>query len=229
MALTPPRMRTSTTSSHQQISLASHRPSTRIASTCSGGSVAPRSDRTRCSACVRSTSHLSSRSFSARSPSSTRSSFQWKNFHLCILFLVSVILSTDVAFLSYGLVGAEPLSNSARAPLVRRSRLYVPPEGATLYKLEDLPSHKKSPNSSPTSPQEQLVNVMSKATRDKNSTKSTSTNPNIISVPLQDLLADTVVRSFPISLLPSLLLCIAFNRSRRNVGFNPTAHRLVGS
>ncbi|KAI8602711.1 hypothetical protein EDD21DRAFT_64260 [Dissophora ornata] len=216
MALTPPRTRTSTTSSHRQISLTSQRPSTRIAATCSNSSVALRSYRTRCSTCVGSTAHLSptqsSTSFSAHSPSSTRSSFRWKNFHLCILFLVSAILSTDVALLGHSLVGAEPLSDSARAPLVRRSRLYVPPEGATLYKLEDLPSHKQSPSSSSTSPQEQLVNVMSKvhSSRDKNSTNSTTTITNIISVPLQDLLADTVVRSLPTSMLrlPLSVHCI---------------------
>jgi hypothetical protein len=133
--------------------------------------------------------------------------FRWRNIHLCILFLVSVIISTDVTF--SGLVSAEPFPYSegkktSFAPsavqskrstlLVRRSQIWAPPEGATPY---ELPSHQQDTTSpTPARPQTEIINVMSKAKSSKNSTTSSPRNPNIISVPLQDLASDTLVRPF---------------------------------
>ncbi|KAF9354034.1 hypothetical protein BGX26_008208 [Mortierella sp. AD094] len=134
-------------------------------------------------------------------PSSTsRSSIlRWKSIHVCVLFLVAAVFSADISFSKSSLVSAEPLSGLAsgttttKHSIVRRSRLYVPPKGATLYNIEDLPSNKQSHESPQSSPKEQLLTIASKAkakTPAKNSTHLS--NPNIISVPLQDLMADTV-------------------------------------
>ncbi|KAF9955179.1 hypothetical protein BGZ72_003951 [Mortierella alpina] len=132
---------------------------------------------------------------------------RWKNLHLCILFLVSsALLSTDVHFFGLSLVSAEPLSDSTAAaaePLVRRSRLYEPPEGATLY----LPASGSRDSTSPppvspaTGIEGGLMSFTSKAKVNpgKNSTTgngASKTPTNIISVPLQDLNADTVDRCF---------------------------------
>ncbi|KAF9287016.1 hypothetical protein BGZ68_002341 [Mortierella alpina] len=116
----------------------------------------------------------------------------------------TALLSTDVNFFGLSLVSAEPLSSSTAIPaepLVRRSRLYQPPEGATLYLP---PSGSRDPTSPPpvsptTGFEGGLMSFTSKAKVNpgKNSTTGhgASKTPNIISVPLQDLNADTVVRS----------------------------------
>ncbi|KAF9198131.1 hypothetical protein BGZ49_001143 [Haplosporangium sp. Z 27] len=144
---------------------------------------------------------LYSASSSSPSPSlypsltSKASTMRLRNIHVCILFLVTALLSTDISFSKSSLVSAEPLPvgttlNNHFTPLVRRSRLYQPPEGAILYNVEDLPSYKQNHGSSP---DEKLLSIASKAkakTPSKN--KTSSANPNIISVPLQDLMADTV-------------------------------------
>lgn len=130
---------------------------------------------------------------------------RWKNIHLCILFLVSAIVSTDVTFSGQSLVSAEPFPYSAEgrtalapttiqskrsASPVRRSQIWVPPEGATLY---EPPSSQPSTSPAPVRLPNGLVNVMSKAKSSKNNTTSSAPNPNIVSVPLQDLMADTLV------------------------------------
>ncbi|KAG0019550.1 hypothetical protein BGZ80_005624 [Entomortierella chlamydospora] len=87
------------------------------------------------------------------------------------------------------LVSAEPLSSltsRTKHTVVQRSRIYVPPNGATLYSVEDLSS------SSQSSPKKQLLTVTSKAKVSSSAKNSTKSNPNIISIQLQDLTADTV-------------------------------------
>ncbi|KAG0056457.1 hypothetical protein BGZ83_004964 [Gryganskiella cystojenkinii] len=107
-------------------------------------------------------------------------------------------------------------SSSPQRALVRRSRIWQPPEGATIYtppNTHEQKHHSSSPASSPpppTSPasplnsndedSSKLLTITSKAkagsgsgtTKTGGHAKSNSSSPVIISVPLQDLLADTV-------------------------------------
>ncbi|KAG0213938.1 hypothetical protein BGX28_003116 [Mortierella sp. GBA30] len=128
------------------------------------------------------------------------------------LVISAVILSTDVAFLGVRLVSAEPSPYSTAAKsefigastisLVRRSGIYEPPEGATLYIPPSTNRNQFSPSSIlPTmGVDEELVSFTSKSKvdRSKNDTLGSIApkNPNIISVPLQDLSADTVVITY---------------------------------
>ncbi|KAF9438892.1 hypothetical protein BGZ76_003578 [Entomortierella beljakovae] len=84
-------------------------------------------------------------------------------------------------------VSAEPQSSIKHpATLVKRSQLYIPPDGATLYEID---SNTHAPQQIQT--EDKLLNIVSKAKApSKNSSKAP--NPNIISVALQDLTADTV-------------------------------------
>ncbi|KAF9114359.1 hypothetical protein BGX27_011100 [Mortierella sp. AM989] len=118
---------------------------------------------------------------------------RWKSIHVCILFLVAISFSKS------GHVSAEPLSEFAlgtasakhSAPLVRRSRLFVPPKGATLYNIGDSSLKEQSHGPSQFSSEKPLLTISSKAKAPIKNEKAPS-NPNIISVPLQDLMADTV-------------------------------------
>ncbi|KFH67274.1 hypothetical protein MVEG_07796 [Podila verticillata NRRL 6337] len=143
------------------------------------------------------------------SPKSRRPWFRKAHFCLGVLFL---------AHPTFSLVSAEPSSPSTRSSLpslssphthpnesptiksrlFRRAGLWIPPEGATPYEPESV-SQKAPPSLTHLDPAPSnvgdlsLLGFTSKAkTSGKSGTLGSVPNPNIVSVPLQDLMADTV-------------------------------------